>query len=173
MRRCVAYNDLWPWPTSSRPFNHDIAIKLLKYGTSCHVRSTASTVLDGFFPYLAQMITRMRGCVMHNDLWPRPGLCNKNAKIWRILLCLLYSMYILDGFSPWYWWSLAWEGVSRNHVWPWPISSKLFNCDIAYFIDYIHMWHKYNPWGDNVSHIISWPIGQRSRSHRSFEFSWS
>ena len=27
-----------------------------------------STVLDGFFPYLAQMITSMRGCVAYNDL---------------------------------------------------------------------------------------------------------
>ena len=31
-----------------------------------------STVLDGFFLYLAQMITRMRGCVAYNDLWPWP-----------------------------------------------------------------------------------------------------
>ena len=27
-----------------------------------------STVLDGFFPYLAQMITSMRGCIAYNDL---------------------------------------------------------------------------------------------------------
>ena len=27
-----------------------------------------STVLDGFFPYLSQMITSMRGCVAYNDL---------------------------------------------------------------------------------------------------------
>ena len=31
-----------------------------------------STVLNGFFPYLAQMITSMRGCVASNDLWPWP-----------------------------------------------------------------------------------------------------
>ena len=43
-----------------------------------------STVLDGFFPYLAQMITSMRGCVAYNDLWPWPipsrlfGLCLEN-----------------------------------------------------------------------------------------------
>ena len=29
-----------------------------------------STVLDGFFPYVAQMITNLRGCVAYNDLWP-------------------------------------------------------------------------------------------------------
>ena len=29
-----------------------------------------STVLDGFFPYLVQMITSMRRCVTCDDLWP-------------------------------------------------------------------------------------------------------
>ena len=29
-----------------------------------------SIVLDGFFPYLAQMMTSMRGCFTYNDLWP-------------------------------------------------------------------------------------------------------
>ena len=33
------------------------------------VSSVASTVLDGFFPYLVQMITSMRRC---DDLWPWP-----------------------------------------------------------------------------------------------------
>ena len=55
MRGCVTCNDLWPWLLSSRSFGHDFAIKLLKYITSCHVRSTACTVLDGFFLYLAQV----------------------------------------------------------------------------------------------------------------------
>ena len=68
MRRCVAHNDLWPWPIFSRSFSHDFAIKLLKYGTYCRVRCAAHTVLDGLFPYLAQMITSMRGCVTCNDL---------------------------------------------------------------------------------------------------------
>ena len=34
------------------------------------VRPVASTVQDGFFPYLVQMITSMRGCVACDDLWP-------------------------------------------------------------------------------------------------------
>ena len=115
-----AVHPYWFWlgvpPTQS--FSHDFAIKLLKYGTSCHDRSTALTVLDEFFLYLTQMITSMRGCVTHNDLWA------------------------------------------------WPISSKLFSYDIAYFMDYIHMWHEYNPWGNDVSLAISRSIGQRSASHR-------
>ena len=36
------------------------------------VRPVASTVQDGFFPYLEQMINSMRGCVACGDLWPWP-----------------------------------------------------------------------------------------------------
>ena len=57
---CVAYNDLWP--KCSRSFSHDFAINLLKYGTSCCVRPTTHTILDGFSPYLVQIISSMRGC---------------------------------------------------------------------------------------------------------------
>ena len=62
VRGCVAYNDLWPWPISSRSFG---------LGLENRVRSVVSTVPDGFFPYLAQMITSIR-CVACDDLWPWP-----------------------------------------------------------------------------------------------------
>ena len=62
IRGCVACNDLWPWPIFSRSFGLDLENR---------VRSVASTVLDGFFPYLVQMITSMR-CVACDDLWPWP-----------------------------------------------------------------------------------------------------
>ena len=63
MRGCVAYNDLWPWPISSRSFG---------LGLENRVRSVASTVPDGFFPYLVQMVIGMRRCVACDDLWPWP-----------------------------------------------------------------------------------------------------
>ena len=63
MRGCFAYNDLWPWPISSRSFG---------LGLENRFRSVASTVQDGFFPYLVQMINSMRGCVACDDLWPWP-----------------------------------------------------------------------------------------------------
>ena len=69
IRGCILYNDSWLWPISPKPFSHEFAIKLLKYGTSCLPRFTAYTVLDEFFPYLAQIITSMAGCVACNDLW--------------------------------------------------------------------------------------------------------
>ena len=62
IRGCVAFNDLWPWPISSRS---------LGLGLENRVRSVASTVPDGVFPYLVQMITSMR-CVACDDLWPWP-----------------------------------------------------------------------------------------------------
>ena len=62
MRGCVAYNDPWQWPISSRSFGLGLEIR---------VRSVASTVPDGFFPYLVQMITSMR-CVACGDLWHWP-----------------------------------------------------------------------------------------------------
>ena len=54
MRGCVACDDLWPWPISSRSFNLDLENR---------VRSVVSTVLDGFFLCLAQIITIIKGCV--------------------------------------------------------------------------------------------------------------
>ena len=56
MRGCVACDDPWPWPISSRSFG---------LGLENRVRSVASTVVDGFFLYLAQMITIIRGCVAY------------------------------------------------------------------------------------------------------------
>ena len=63
MRGCVAHHDLWPWPISSRSFG---------LGLENRVRSVASPVLDGFFPYLVQMINGMRGSVACDDPWPWP-----------------------------------------------------------------------------------------------------
>ena len=63
MKGCVACNNLWPWPISSRSFG---------LGFENRVRSVASTVLDGFFPYLVQMISSMRRCVACDNLWPWP-----------------------------------------------------------------------------------------------------
>ena len=44
MRGCVACDDPWPWPISSRSFGLDLENR---------VRSVSSTVLDGFFLYFA------------------------------------------------------------------------------------------------------------------------
>ena len=71
MRGCVACDDPWPWPISSRSFGLDLENR---------VRSVASTVLDGFFLYLAQVITIISGCVACNVFSE-----SENLNFWLIL----------------------------------------------------------------------------------------
>ena len=162
-RVCRVY---WPLTLTHifQPFRYEFAIKLLKYGTSCRVRSTACTVLDGCFPSLAQMITSMRGCVV----WPwslssRSFIHDFVIKLLKYgtSCCFRFTAHkVLDEFSHIrHKWSPAWEGVAYNDLWPWPISSRLFSCDVVYIMDYIHMRHKYSPWGDDVLCTISRSIG--------------
>ena len=105
MRGCVACDDPWPWPISSRSFRLDLENR---------VRSVASTVLDGFFLYLAPMNTIIRGCVA----------CYVFFRIWifEFLASFLHFsaltlkknlQFSMDSFHIWYKWSLAWEGVSH------------------------------------------------------------
>ena len=70
------------WITSDIFVTSEYVICVLKYTVSwiywihpvClltfRVRLVASTVQDGFFPYLVQMINSMRGCVACDDPWP-------------------------------------------------------------------------------------------------------
>ena len=170
MRGCVTCNNLWSWPISSRSLSHNFTMKLLNYGTYCCVRFTC-TVLYGFFPHLALMITNMRGCVVHNDLWPWPISSRSFNHNFAIKLlkygtsCCICSTAckVLDGFFPYLALMItSMRGcVECNDLWTWPISSRLFSCDLAYLMDHIHMWHKYNPWGDDVSRTISRSIGQK------------
>ena len=103
MRGCVAHNDLWPWPISSRSFGLDLENR---------VRSLAFTVLDGFFFYLAQMITIIRGCVtfyVFFRIWKFEFLANfLNFSALTLKKNLQFSM---DSFHLWYKWSLVWESV--------------------------------------------------------------
>ena len=90
-----------------------------------------STVLDGFFPYLAQMITSMRGSVAYNDPWPWPissrsfglGLENRVRSV---------ASTVLDGFFPYLVQMInSIRGcVACDDLWPWPISSRSFDLDL-------------------------------------------
>ena len=87
------------------------------------VRSVTPTVLDGLFPDWAQIITSMRGCVVHNDLWPSPislrpfshGVAKK--PYWNmahlVASTLQHVQFWKDSFHIGHKWSLAWEGVLR------------------------------------------------------------
>ena len=141
MRRCFSHNELWSLTISSRSFSSDFAIKLLKYGTSCRVRFTAHTVLDGFFPYLAQIITSMRGCVACNDLWPWP-IFLRSFRLEFAIKLLKYGVScrvcspastVLDRFFPYLAQMItSVRGcVMRNDIWSRPISSRSFSHDFV------------------------------------------
>ena len=120
IRGCVACDDPWPWPISSRSFGLDFAN---------HVRSVASTVLDGFFLYLAQMITIIRGCVACYVFFSESGNFNVGQILeifrpwpWR------KKSTVLDGFFPYLAQMItSMRGcVAYNDIWPWPISSRSY-----------------------------------------------
>ena len=119
MRGCVAHNDLWPWPISSRSFGLDLENR---------VRSVASTVMDRFFLYLAQMITIIRGCVasyVFFRIWKFEFLAN----FWNFSALPLKKITVLDGFFPYLAQMITnMRGcVAYNDLWPWPISSRSFD----------------------------------------------
>ena len=61
-------------------------------------------------------------------------------------------------------WPQAWEDVSHTMTFDLDLYLQVFfGCDVAYFVDNIHMWHKYHPWGDDVLCTISRSICQRSK----------
>ena len=116
IRGCVACDDPWPWPISSRSFGLDLENR---------VRSVASTVLDGFFLYLAQMITIIRGCVACYVFF-------QNLEIWIFEIFRPWPWKIkstvLDVFFPYLAQMItSLRGcVAYNDLWPWPISSGSF-----------------------------------------------
>ena len=92
MRGCVACDDPWPWPISSKSVGLDL---------ENHARSLVSTVLDGFFLYLTQMITIIIGCVA----------CYVFFRIWKFeFLAFFFKCFgldlekttVLDGFFPYF-----------------------------------------------------------------------
>ena len=121
MRGCVACNDLWPWPISSRSFGLDLENRVL---------SVASTVLDGFFPYLVQMITSMRRCVACDDLWPWP-ICSRSFGLDLENCVLSVASTGLGGFFPYLVQMITSmkRCVPCDDLWPWLISSRSFDLD--------------------------------------------
>ena len=116
MRWCVAYNDLWPWPISSRS---------LGLGLENRVHSVESTVPNGFFPYLVQMITSMRRCVACDDFW-----------LWPV------SSRSLDLVLTW---DPTWLNSVGNHEAA-GVSSERIRSSCSSWIRDIHNWDNGYPW---------------------------
>ena len=121
MRGCVAYNDLWSWPISSRSFGH---------GLENHVRSVASTVLDGFFPYLVQMITSMRRCVACDDLCPWP-ISSRSFDLDFENRVHSVTFSVLDRLFPYLPQiiTIIRGRVACDDLWPWHVSSRSFDLE--------------------------------------------
>ena len=103
---------------------------------ACRVRYVTSTVLDGFFPYYPQMITTMRGCVAHNDLWPWP-ISSRSFGLDLENRVRSVAFTVLDGFFYiLHKWSLSLEDVSRVtffqnlKIWIFGKFSKFFGLDL-------------------------------------------
>ena len=162
--------------------SHDFAIKLLKYVTYC-VRFTAHAVRDGFFLYLVQMITSMRGCVACNDISPRPissrsfshdfamkvlkygtscRVCSRaNTVVYGFILYLIQMTTSIRGC------------VTCYEIWPRPIYSrsicrefaiKLLNMTylvmsalhlVLFWINSFRIWHKWSLAWEGVSHTLT------------------
>ena len=96
-----------------------------------------STVLDGFFPYLAQIIISIRGCVACNDLWPWPifsrsfGLDLENR-------VRSVASTVLDGFFPYLVQMITSmrRRAAYHDLWPWPISSRSFDLVLTWGIQH-------------------------------------
>ena len=124
MRGCVAHSDLWPWSISSRSFGCDLENR---------VRSVASTVIDGSFLYLAQMVTIISGCVACKVFF-------QNLKFWifgkkkkkNFGLDLEKKSTVLDGFFLYLAQMItSMRGcVTYNDLWPWPIFAWSFGLDL-------------------------------------------
>ena len=89
-----------------------------------------STVLDGFFPYLAQMITSMRGCVAYNYLWPWP-ISSRSFDLDLENHVRYVASTVQDGFFPYLVEMInsMRRCVACDDLWPWPISSRSFDLD--------------------------------------------
>ena len=89
-----------------------------------------STVLDGLFPYLAQMITNMRGCVTYHGLWPWPISSRSSGRGLENRVCSVAST-VLHGFFPYLVQIITSlrRCVACDDLWSWPISSRSFYLD--------------------------------------------
>ena len=141
MRGYVAYNNLWPWPISSRSYDLDLENR---------VRSVASTVPDGFFPYLVQMITSMTRCVACDDLWPWPissrsfdlDLENRvhsvaSTVLDGLFLCLAQVITIIRGCVTCYAFFRIWKFEFLANLWN--FSALTLKKNLQFSMDSIHI----------------------------------
>ena len=168
MRGCVAYYDLWPWSISSRSFG---------LGLENRVRSVPSTVRDGFFTYLGQMIISMRRCRMWWPLtltyifkvirpWLRKScpLCSDYSSGWILSIYRKVKFSVLDRLFPYL------PHVSRVKVIVKFLNLNFWqifgNCNFGFVL----LWH--GIWYECIVWVIMGQRGVFSERRRSSCSSW-
>ena len=113
---------MW-WPLTLTYILRSFGLDLQKI-----VSALASTVLNGFFLYLAQTITIIRGCVLcyvFFGIWKFEFLANFRS---LSALTLKINSTVLDGFFPYLAQKItSMRGCIAYDLWPWPISSRSFS----------------------------------------------
>ena len=96
-----------------------------------------STVLDGFFPYLAQIIISIRGCVACNDHWPW-HIFSRSFGLDLENRVRSVASAVLDGFFPYLVQMITSmrRCVACHDLWPWPISSRSFDLVLTWGIQH-------------------------------------
>ena len=89
---------MWPWPISSRSFSHEIAVKLIKCGTSCGIHSIACAFWVDYFHIWHKWLLAWEGLLRRITLIyifkvTQAWFCSKTAKILHNLSWPHYSMY--------------------------------------------------------------------------------
>ena len=93
------------------------------------------------------------------------------TKIWHILPCPLYNIYSSRWILPLF--NINDHQHERMCRAQWPLTLtyilkviQSLSCDVAYCMDYIHLWHKYNTWAATISRSVG--KGQCHTGHSNF-----
>ena len=102
MRECVACDDPWSWPISSRSFGLDLENR---------VRSVAYTVLDGFFYIWHKWSLSLVGVSRFTFFQDRE--IQIFGEFWNFTALTFKKnlQFLTDYFHTYHKWSLVWEGV--------------------------------------------------------------
>ena len=155
-------------------FSHDFTMQLLN---TAHLAVSAlrhaQFWMDYFPVWPNWSLTREGGCDACNDIrsWrvsSRSFSCAFATKLlYNVTSCRVRSTAraVVDEFFPY----LVHLYERTYHIMTSDLYIvKLFGCGVVYILDYIHMWQQFNPWGDDVSLIISTWVGHGHTGHSDF-----
>ena len=138
--RCSAYSSGWIFFIfGTNDHYHQKVCRVLHFlqNLKIWIFGKKSTVFDGYFQCLAQIIINIRGCVACNDLWPWPifsrlfGLDLENR-------VPSVASTVLDGFFPYLVQMITSmrRRVACHDLWPRPISSRSLNLVLTWEIQH-------------------------------------